>query len=318
MNTIDLLLIFVILYFALEGVKRGFLIQLIDIIGLITSLILSLTLYSVIAGILIKIFNLPQIAANPAGFLIVWVISESTFSILTSSCLSKAYTRLKKNSLNTYFGFLPATINAILFLSFALLFVISLPISPGIKKNIFDSKIGAPLIEGATALEKPLNKVFGPLAKQSLTFLTVKPQDREIIRLGFTQSNLTEDTESQKIMFDLLNKERENLGYQKLTIDENLTRVALKHSEDMFKRGYFSHYSPEGKDVGSRLGEKEVTYSIAGENLAFAPSVQRAHSGLMESEGHKRNILDPAFNKVGIGAIDGGIYGKIFTQVFTN
>jgi len=38
----------------------------------------------------------------------------------------------------------------------------------------------------------------------------------------------------------------------------------------------------------------------------------------MNSPGHKRNILDPAFNKVGIGVIDGGVYGKMVTQVFTN
>ena len=61
-----------------------------------------------------------------------------------------------------------------------------------------------------------------------------------------------------------------------------------------------------------------ISYSIAGENLALAPSVVRAHDGLMNSSGHRRNILDPAFTKIGIGAIDGGVYGKMFTQIFTN
>ncbi|KKR60955.1 MAG: hypothetical protein UT99_C0004G0001, partial [Candidatus Curtissbacteria bacterium GW2011_GWA2_40_31] len=89
-------------------------------------------------------------------------------------------------------------------------------------------------------------------------------------------------------------------------------------SKDMFKRGYFSHYSPEGKDVGDRLEDSSINYSLAGENLALAPDVIRAHNGLMNSEGHRRNILDPAFSKIGIGAIDGGVYGKMFTQVFTN
>ena len=51
--------------------------------------------------------------------------------------------------------------------------------------------------------------------------------------------------------------------------------------------------------------------------MALAPNVDRAHTGLMNSEGHKRNILDPAFGKIGIGVVDGGVYGKMFTQVFT-
>ena len=97
-----------------------------------------------------------------------------------------------------------------------------------------------------------------------------------------------------------------------------MAKVGRNHSRDMFSRGYFSHYSPEGKDVGDRLDEAGIDYSAAGENLALAPTVSRANSGLINSLGHKRNILDPSFSKIGIGVVDGGVYGKMFTQVFTN
>lgn len=86
----------------------------------------------------------------------------------------------------------------------------------------------------------------------------------------------------------------------------------------MFERGYFSHYSSEGKDVGDRLIEAGIYFNYAGENLALAPDINRAHQGLMDSPGHRRNILDPAFGKIGIGVIDGGVYGKMTTQVFTD
>jgi len=46
--------------------------------------------------------------------------------------------------------------------------------------------------------------------------------------------------------------------------------------------------------------------------------VSTAHVGLMNSEGHRENILDPKLNKIGIGVIDNGVYGKMFVQVFTN
>ena len=55
---------------------------------------------------------------------------------------------------------------------------------------------------------------------------------------------------------------------------------------------------------------------MAGENLAGAPTVERAHSGLMNSPGHRANILNPNFTHVGIGIVDGGPYGKMYTQTF--
>ncbi|KKR88441.1 MAG: SCP-like protein extracellular [Candidatus Gottesmanbacteria bacterium GW2011_GWA2_41_12] len=61
-----------------------------------------------------------------------------------------------------------------------------------------------------------------------------------------------------------------------------------------------------------------IFYTEAGENLAFAPNVNIAHAGLMNSPGHRANILSPDFGKVGIGVIDGGIYGEMFVQKFTD
>jgi uncharacterized protein YkwD len=86
----------------------------------------------------------------------------------------------------------------------------------------------------------------------------------------------------------------------------------------MWRRNYFGHVSPEGHDAGDRLNAAEVSYQMAGENLALAPTLQSAHTGLMNSEGHRANILDPDFRRVGIGVIDNGYYGKMFVQVFTD
>jgi uncharacterized protein YkwD len=38
----------------------------------------------------------------------------------------------------------------------------------------------------------------------------------------------------------------------------------------------------------------------------------------MNSEGHRKNILDPEFKRLGIGVIDNGVYGKMFVQIFTD
>jgi len=64
--------------------------------------------------------------------------------------------------------------------------------------------------------------------------------------------------------------------------------------------------------------EAGITFNVVGENLALSPTLLIAHTGLMNSEGHRKNILDPAFHHLGIGVIDNGIYGKIFVQIFTD
>ena len=317
MNWVDFIILLIVSLFAAEGLRRGFFNQIFNILGFIFSLVLALGLYSHAANLLISLFNLPPIAANPIGFLIVWIVAETVFFTLIRRALKKYLSYFDNDKINKYLGFLPAALNAFLFLAFVLLFVVSLPIRPDIKKDIYDSKIGSFLVGRVTALEKPLNNVFGPITKQGLTFLTIRPEDKGAINLQFTQDQLTIDSLSEQAMFNLVNQERIRFGSKALVWDELLDQVGRKHSEDMFKRGYFSHFSPEGKDVGNRLLENGIEYSFAGENLALAPNIDRAHTGLMTSEGHRRNILDPAFGKIGIGVVDGGVYGKMFTQVFT-
>jgi uncharacterized protein YkwD len=66
------------------------------------------------------------------------------------------------------------------------------------------------------------------------------------------------------------------------------------------------------------MDKAKIKYSQAGENLALAPDVEIAHNGLMNSPGHRANILTPEFKKVGIGCLAGGTHGKMFSQEFTN
>lgn len=318
MNWVDLVILIFVGMFAAEGVNRGFFVQVFEIFGFLFSLVIALTFYPQGADFLIKFFSLPKIAANPVGFLLIWLIAESIFFGLSANFAKRIISVFSNTSVNKLFGFIPAIINALLFLAFILLFAVSLPIRPDIKKDVFDSKIGSVLVDKATILEKPLSSVFGPIAKQSLTFLTVAPKETGSVPLEFTQKEQTVDYEAEKQMLALINGERIKNGFEPLVWDEPLAKIGRDHSRDMFERGYFSHYSPEGRDVGDRLGRAGIEYSYAGENLALAPSTMRAHTGLMNSLGHKRNILDPAFKKIGIGTIDGGVYGKMFTQVFTN
>ena len=87
-------------------------------------------------------------------------------------------------------------------------------------------------------------------------------------------------------------------------------------SKDMIEKGYFAHQSPTYGSPFEMMQKAGITFGYAGENLAGAPVVSRAHTSLMNSPGHRANILSSNFTHLGIGIIDGGPYGKMFTQLF--
>lgn len=123
-------------------------------------------------------------------------------------------------------------------------------------------------------------------------------------------------TAMEQQMLDLINAERAKAGAQPLVADMRLTEQARLKSQDMIDKGYFSHQSPTYGSPFDQMAAAGITYRTAGENLAGAPSVASAHENLMLSDGHRRNILNPAFDHVGIGIIEGGPYGIMFTQMF--
>lgn len=123
-------------------------------------------------------------------------------------------------------------------------------------------------------------------------------------------------TKDEKLMLDLVNHERIKAGLKPLEIDMRLVDISRKKSKDMIEKNYFGHISPTYGSFFDALKNAKVAYRYAGENIAGAPTVEKAHQALMNSPGHRANILNPNFNKIGIGIIDGGPYGKMFTQTF--
>lgn len=119
-------------------------------------------------------------------------------------------------------------------------------------------------------------------------------------------------------MLAMVNEERAHEGLSPLTVDPDMRAVARAHSQDMWSRQYFSHEDLDGGSPFDRMRAGGVSFRTAGENLALAPTTAIAHRGLMNSPGHRRNIMEPAFGRIGIGVIDGGTRGMMFTQVFAN
>jgi uncharacterized protein YkwD len=324
-NLLDIIIVVVILFYAYEGYSLGFTLAFLDLVSFVVSFIGALKFYGVVAKLLTAIFAMPIGFANAAGFFLIAFLSEIILGILSRRLLKylpslpaahPIYQFFKK--IDHWLGVVPGLFSAFIVLSFLLSVVVSLPSSPLIKNLVTGSKIGSQLVANTSLFEKRLNDVFGGALNETLTFLTVKPEGNELVTLHFKVTHGSIDKEAEQEMFRMVNTERVKQGLQLLSFDENLAEVARSHSRDMFVRGYFSHYTPEGESPFDRMAAANITFTYAGENLALAPSTDLAMQGLMNSPGHRANILNPNFNKIGIGVIDGGIYGKMYSQEFTN
>lgn len=324
-SPLDIIIVLVILFYAHEGYVLGFAIAFLDLVSFILSFIVALKLYGFVASLLTNAFSLPVGFANAGGFFLTALITEIILSILFRKLLSRAPSFRPDNAFYRFFkkinnisGLVPGAISAFIVLSFIFSVIVSLPSSPLIKNMVTGSKIGSRLIANTSFFENRLNDVFGGALSETLNFLTVEPQSDKTVSLHFKVQNGKVDAAAEQEMYRAVNTERAKAGVQLLAFDNSLRDVARAHSQDMFERGYFSHYTPEGLSPFDRMDDFGIEYRFAGENLALAPSTELAMQGLMNSTGHRKNILSPNFGKVGVGVIDGGIYGKMYSQEFSN
>jgi uncharacterized protein YkwD len=102
-------------------------------------------------------------------------------------------------------------------------------------------------------------------------------------------------------LLTLLNRDRAAAGLAPLEPDPELRSVALAHTQDMVAANFFGHVSPTTGTVDDRIRKAGVAVSMAGENVARADSAEAAHQSLMESPGHRANVLNPKYTHVGIG-----------------
>ncbi len=126
------------------------------------------------------------------------------------------------------------------------------------------------------------------------TDLSVRAYEQEVIRLT--------------------NIERAKYGLKPLTEDWELSRVARYKSQDMHDRRYFDHNSPTYGTPFQMMKSFGLTYRSAGENIAMGyRTPQAVVTGWMNSSGHRANILNSSYTKIGVGYVADGNY---WTQQF--
>jgi len=117
----------------------------------------------------------------------------------------------------------------------------------------------------------------------------------------------------ERQIFDLVNVERAKRGLSILSWHQLAAQAALEHSREMFIHNYFSHVSAvTDKALDRRLDDQGIDFRLAAENIARGQlDGIEVHHGLMNSSGHRENILNRDLRTLGVG-----VYRDCYTQNF--
>lgn len=316
MNYIDFLLIIALLIPVYTAIQKGFLMSTADLLCWLGSLLLAFTTNNFISSLLQSLAGSDVLWAQPFAFIFSAVLYKFVLDWIAVQLLQSLPVEIHTSSFNRLFGVLPGLVNGCLWAAFLATMLLLLPINSMIPAQVRSSAIAGPLASEIGWLGQKFTSVFSG----GHDFIKHPPHvdAEETIKLPFKVADSKPNAALEAEMLVLINKERKLMGLQPLMADPEMRVVARKHAADMFARGYFSHHTPEGLDPFDRMSKEHVSFLTAGENLALAQSLTIAHEGLMKSPGHRANILNGTFGRVGIGIQDGGFYGLMITQNFRN
>ncbi|HZS07286.1 MAG TPA: CvpA family protein [Blastocatellia bacterium] len=318
LNFIDLLLILIVLLGALLGWYRGFLLGVFDLARWVGSMLLALRLYQPVASLIGPRADWPGAWDQPAAFILILIVTGVLIHFVEYQILRRLPARIHQSRTNRLAGILPGLVNGLILAAIAAPVLLAIPLPDGLRATARESALTNRLAVVTDRLEAALTPVIEEAVGRRLNLRTVRPESDELLKLPFTVADPKPRPDLEARMLELVNRERAAAGLAALAPDAELTEVARRHSTDMFVRGYFSHITPEGRSPFDRMRATGVRFLAAGENLALAPTLTIAHNGLMNSPGHRANILRPSFGRVGIGIMDGGRRGLMITQNFRN
>ncbi|QEV04671.1 CAP domain-containing protein [Streptomyces prasinus] len=113
---------------------------------------------------------------------------------------------------------------------------------------------------------------------------------------------------------EIVNAERGKAGCSPVKVNATLTEAAQEHSEDMAASRNMSHTGSDGSSPDDRITRAGYSWSTYGENVAYGYSTpEQVMAGWMDSPGHRENILNCAFEEIGVGLAQPGSY---WTQDF--
>jgi len=126
-----------------------------------------------------------------------------------------------------------------------------------------------------------------------------------LLFISATANAQLQRNDSERQLFEALNRERATQGLSALQWDDALFKAARQHALRMANLNMLEHQLPSESNLEGRLAEAGARFGAIAENIAFGGSPKTIHAGWMDSPGHRKNILDPRLTSVGIAAVHG-------------
>lgn len=300
------------------GYRRGFIAVLAGVVSIMAGAIVAAALYRPLGRLMIDSFKAMPSLANVGAYVGLFAVTEFGVLILMKRVVQMFLRQWNGAKWNHWGGTALGVVQMIVIIAIVLAVIVNLPLGSNHRQALKQSLAAQPLLSLGAKMQNIINTAPGGDLTETVTLLTVESENNKTISLDFTVTDGEVNEKAEQELLILVNKERQQRGLAELRVNEKARQVARKHSQDMFAHGYFSHINQDGLTPFDRMKKGNVSFRAAGENLALAPTVAQAHEGLMNSPGHRANILSPEYHTVGIGVIDGGDYGLMVTQNFTN
>jgi uncharacterized membrane protein required for colicin V production len=319
MNAVDIGILVIVGLFAVGGLRRGFLLGIVDLIAFGLSLVVAARLSTSVADPL-KNWGLPEELAAGAGFLIVAVVSLAVIGLAARVLLAPLGALSASTPLgwvNGVLGLLPGAVRGLAIAALVVLVVSALPPELGLREPLAQSRLAAPIAQtGLESLDTGLAWAGVDPGSLGILYQTQAAVSGDLPFSGITANELADDRVAEQTLLELLNQERANAGLSPLQPDSALAEVGRAHGREMFALGFIGHVSPTTGSAADRLAAAGLSYPLSGENIALAPTAEVAHEGLMTSPTYRANVLNPGFTRVGIAALRSDGHGLMVTQEF--
>jgi uncharacterized protein YkwD len=319
---LDIFMYLFMIYFLYLGWKKGAVFQIFYLFSLLIAVSLSFRYSDEIGSYISGWLNSSLLWSEVFGGMLIFI----AILLFSSYLLNELNKRVKKadlgsKALGSGISFMVS--NLILTLIFTAVNIVNLPsflqnsINQSNLANFYVSPEGSPqqtleVIIG-TDLLKVVNRINYLTGKSSV----VVDDDGCFEIPKYNESNLQSRQDFSVEIYNLLSIERQNENVDGLELKQILSDVAQAYAYEMYVNGFWCHQNPNnGESVNERLSKVGIPYKTVGENLAIASTVRSGHQSLMQSDSHRKTILDNEFRYVGIGVVSGPI-GLIIVQIFS-
>lgn len=317
---INLVILGLAAWAAFIGRRRGGVAVAAELMGYLVAIAVASLTYRPVGSWIAGHLGWPASFAAVTAYATLAVAAEIAYVLAAHRLFAYLARRYARTPANVAAGIILGLAKGIVLITLGLIVFAGLPLNASQKEVITNAYIPRHLLVLSGGWQQSVSQEVSGSLTDALNFFTVKPdpESTERIELGFKTTAVRVDAYDEQRMLALVNQERTSRGLRPLVMNDKAQAVARAYSRTMFAEGYFSHIDNQGHNPFDRMRAGGVSFGSAGENLALAPTLQLAHNGLMNSPGHRANILSPDYRTVGIGIIDGGRYGLMITQDFTD